>query len=247
MRRLIVVNDPDELTQKAVDIILESTRRSFQERGIFRLCLAGGSTPRKLYRRLAEAQNISDLNRQGLVLYWGDERCVLPDDPGSNYKMAKDELICHLDTEVASIHRMEGEAEPFQAAAHYENTLRSHFLQQNQPTFDLLLLGMGEDGHTASLFPFTAAVNEENHWVLGHYIPKLAGWRITLTPPVLNRARRILFLVAGEEKAQALAHVLTGNYSPQQYPAQTIRPNFGEILWLVDQAAASQLPASFTG
>jgi 6-phosphogluconolactonase len=247
MRHLIVVDNPDTLAQQAVDTILESAHQAFELRGVFRLCLAGGSTPRRIYRQLAEAQNITGLDKPGLVLYWGDERCVRPDDPNSNYRMAKEELIPSLHTDNVAIHRMEGEVDPPKSAAQYESLLKSHFLLPGEPTFDLLLLGMGEDGHTASLFPHTAAVNEETHWVLGHYIPQLATWRLTLTPPVLNRARRILFMVSGETKAPALAQVLTGAFTPENYPAQIIRPDAGEMLWLVDRAAASQLPDAISG
>jgi 6-phosphogluconolactonase len=146
-----------------------------------------------------------------------------------------------------SCHRLEGELKPTLAAKRYEDLLRRHFPQPGQSTFDLLLLGMGDDGHTASLFPDTAAVIEENRWVLGYYVEHLASWRLTLTSPVLNHARNILFMVTGETKADTLSHVLTGKNDPRKYPAQVINPTGGELLWLVDRAAASLLPNRFTG
>jgi 6-phosphogluconolactonase len=171
-------------------------------------------------------------------VFWGDERCVPPDHPESNYRLAREALLDHVPLPPANVHRIPTEQEPVQAAADYEQTLRRFFGPGSVPRFDLVLLGLGTDGHTASLFPGTPAVHEYERWVVAHYVSSLPAWRVTLTPAVLNAADQVTFLVAGEEKAGALKQVLAGPYQPDVLPAQVVRPAGGSLLWLVDDAAA---------
>jgi len=172
-------------------------------------------------------------------VFWGDERCVPPEHPESNYRLAREALLDHVPLPLANIHRIHTEREPAQAAADYERTLRRFFGPGNAPRFDLVLLGLGTDGHTASLFPGTPAVQEHERWVVAHYVPSLAAWRVTLTPAVLNAADQVTFLVAGAEKAGVLDRVLNGPCQPDVLPAQVVRPAGGSLLWLVDAAAQS--------
>ncbi|HJX29624.1 MAG TPA: 6-phosphogluconolactonase, partial [Thermoanaerobaculia bacterium] len=197
---------------------------------------------RRLYRLLADpAQPFRDrIDWSATHFFWGDERHVLPDHPDSNYRMAREALLDVVPIPVGNIHRMRGEeADAEHAATAHEAELRAFF--PGQPRFDLVLLGLGADAHTASLFPGSAAVRERERWVVAPWVEKLASWRITLTPAVFDRAGAVLFLVQGEEKADALRAVLEGELDPDRYPAQAVRPESGDLLWLVDDAAASRL------
>jgi 6-phosphogluconolactonase len=202
----------------------------------FTLALSGGSTPRAAYSRLAT----DDLARQvewSLVhVLWGDERCVPPDDPRSNYRMAKEALLDRVPIPPQQIHRIRGEDEPQEAATDYEDELRSL-----NGSLDLVLLGLGEDGHTASLFPGQPAIHEAEYWVMAVPAPTGDMWRVTLTPAVLNLAGNVTFVVSGATKAQRLAEVLEGPFNPDLLPAQAIRPLQGRLTWMVDEAAAAQL------
>jgi len=214
----------------------------------FTLALSGGSTPRAAYSRLASPDSrlpTPDTRpmRAGLWrlthIVWGDERCVPPDDPRSNYRMAKETLLDRVPIPPDQIYRIRGEDHPERAAAEYEATLRS--LQD----LDLVLLGLGADGHTASLFPGHPAVHETDRWVVAvpgssHRSPD-ALWRVTLTPGILNRARNVTFMVSGADKAQTLQRVLEGTFNPEILPAQAIRPSEGRLTWMVDEAAAGAL------
>jgi 6-phosphogluconolactonase len=244
-----IASNLDDLTEQASSIILQSARQAVAARGAFHLCLAGGSTPRRIYRRLSEHGMLDRLTSGSLLLYWGDERCVPPDHPSSNFNMAFEELILPLIKSAGSLgfYRMQGEANPHQAANQYESLLRTHFSYPGQPAFDLAILGMGEDGHTASLFPGTQAVSVTSRWVAGHYVEKLNSWRITLTPSILNLARKVLIVVSGEEKATILGHVFTAPYMPQTLPVQTIKPISGDLVWLVDRSAAARLSGAISG
>ena len=178
-------------------------------------------------------------------IFWGDERCVPPDNPESNYLKAKQTLLDNVPVPEENVHRIPAEMNPEQAAEAYEEVLLRYFSalpnqdESSQASFDLVLLGMGEDGHTASLFPGTRAIHEEQRWVAAQYIDKLAAWRITLTPPILNRAAQVIFLVSGAGKSYTLQRVIYGSFQPERYPAQIIRPSNGNLQWLVDEAAAS--------
>lgn len=230
----------------------EFTRRAdaaVRARSRFSVALSGGSTPRHLYRLLADpAQPFHDrIDWSATHVFWGDERHVPPDHPDSNYRMAREALLDLVPVPADNIHRMRGEeSDAAHAARLYEAELRGFFSESaDQPRFDLVLLGLGADAHTASLFPGSEAVRERERWVVAPWVEKLASWRITLTPAVFDRAAAVIFLVQGEDKAGALRAVLEGGpegeRDPDRYPAQVVRPKSGELLWLVDDAAANRL------
>lgn len=234
---------PDEqtLAQAAAVQITTLANATMAAHGRFTLVLAGGSTPRTLYTLLSTTEFASRVPWSHVHCFWGDERCVPPDHPDSNYRLARESLLDHIPVPAANIHRIPGEQAPEQAAIAYEQTLRAFFASNPRPRFDLILLGMGEDGHTASLFPGTAALYERQRWVVAHYVDRTRGWRITLTPVVLNAAAHIIFLVTGSQKAACLQQVLIGPYQPDRLPAQIVRPTHGDLLWLIDRAAARAL------
>jgi 6-phosphogluconolactonase len=207
--------------------------------GRFTIALSGGSTPKAAYSRLGTRDSRLDLDWRLTHVVWGDERCVPPDDPRSNYRMAKEALLDRVPIPPDHIHRIKGEDDPESAAAEYERTLRS--LAKSPSSIDLVLLGLGDDGHTASLFPGQAAVRETERWVVA--VPPTTGdlWRITLTTPVLNFARNVTFVISGASKAARLQQVLEGPFTPDLLPAQAIRPLNGRLTWMIDQAVASRL------
>jgi len=218
--------------------------------GRFSVALSGGSTPRALYSLLATDEFVARVDWSRLHVFWGDERCVPPDHPESNYGMARQALLDHVRIPLSNIHRIPCEREPRLAAAAYEQTLRAWFSggsagrrvrERETPRFDLILLGMGEDGHTASLFPGAAALGERTRWVVACQVIALGAWRVTLTPIVINAAAHVMFLVSGAHKAERLRQVLAGPYRPDELPAQIVRPTRGRLVWLVDKAAASAL------
>jgi 6-phosphogluconolactonase len=231
--------NPSALAAAAGELFVELAHEAIAERGIFHTVLAGGSTPRAIHTWLKE--HAYELNWAKVHLWFGDERCVPPNHPDSNYKMAQETLLDALDIPSENIHRMRGDFKPTEAADIYENDLRSAFPDE-LPRFDLIFLGLGDDGHTASLFPHTQALHESERWVVANHVAKLGAWRLTLTAPVLNHARVIAFLVVGENKANALRTVLHGEYQPDDFPAQMIHPTAGREVWLVDEKAAAQLP-----
>ena len=212
--------------------------------GRFSVALSGGSTPRALYRLLAEPPFGEAIDWRRVHLFWGDERFVPPDHPDSNYRLAREAFISRVPIPAANVHPIPTEGgDPEATAAQYEETLRHFFAtpEGEMPHFDLILLGMGAEGHTASLFPGSPALDEHDRLVVATYIPKLGAWRLTLTPPVLRCARHVLFLVSGLDKASALREVLEGPYDPRRLPAQVARPDKGDLTWLADGAAASLL------
>lgn len=238
MNEVRVEKDQASVALAAAEIIISAATFSIAERGAFRLALAGGSTPRTLYETLASVDYRSRLNWARVHLYWGDERCVPPDHDASNYRMTRATLLNHAPIPPENVYRLAGEAEPEQAALDYEKLLRDHLGEAG--AFDVTLLGMGDDGHTASLFPGTAAIHERERWVIAHHVPQLDAWRLTLTPPALNRSRQVMFLVTGEKKAATLKQVHQGEHQPDVLPSQIIQPQ-GDLLWLVDQSAAAEL------
>ncbi|HET9226591.1 MAG TPA: 6-phosphogluconolactonase [Thermoanaerobaculia bacterium] len=234
-------DDLDALARAAAEEIAKSAQEAIAKRGRFTIALSGGSTPRPVYRLLANAPRI-DWRR--VHVFWGDERHVPPDDPESNFGMAHDELLSKIPIPQENIHRMRAEnPNAERAAEEYSWTLRSAFdlAEGEWPRFDLVLMGIGDDGHTASLFPGSDAVREQSRLVIAPWVEKLHTQRITLTPPVFNRARLALFLVSGEEKANALKAVLDGDFEPDLYPAQIVKPEEGRLVWMVDRAAARWL------
>lgn len=207
----------------------------------FTVALAGGSTPLQMYSRLAAVH----VDWERVHFFWGDERCVPPSNPDSNFHMADEALFSSVHIPIGNIHRILGELPVEEAAQKYEDVLRHFFGVGSPPRFNLVLLGLGSDGHTASLFPGTPAVKEKKIWVAGvrHDVPPppLVD-RVTLTLPVLNAAAYVLFLVSGKEKAERLAQVLYGPIQPNLLPAQAVKPVNGTVTWLADQAAAAKLP-----
>jgi 6-phosphogluconolactonase len=228
--------DEAALVAGAAGHVIATAAAAIAARGCFNLVLAGGSTPRPVYERLATMPGI-DWTR--VHVFFGDERCVPPDDPRSNYHMSRATLLDRVAIPAANVHRIRGEDVPDDAAAAYAGELRD--IPGADGRFDLVLLGLGDNGHTASLFPGLAAVTEPVRTVAACYVEVVAMWRITLTPPAINAARTVAFLVAGNGKADMLHRVLQGRRQPIVLPAQTIQPTDGALVWLVDAAAASRL------
>lgn len=244
MSTVQIFPDDQLLAKSAAEHFARLANEAIQSRGLFTVALSGGSTPQKLYNLLASESFNKSVDWSRTHVFWGDERCVPPDHPESNYHKARLSLLDHVPLIPENIHRIHAELKPEQAAENYEETLLQFFSSLSSPEeraqagFDLVLLGMGEDGHTASLFPGTAAVLEQTRWVAAHYVDKLAAWRITLTPALLNRARNILFLVSGAGKSDALQRVIYGLHQPDRYPAQAIKPESGDLRWMVDESSA---------
>ena len=234
---------PMEMSESAARLFTTRAVEAVSLRGRFTAALSGGRTPVELYSLLARESFESRIPWAHVYLFWADERCVPPDHEESNYGMARELLLDHVPIPPANVHRMHGEMDPVDAAARYEEGLRQFFASAGDafPAFDLVLLGLGEDGHTASLFPGTRAVKETVRWVLGYHVDAQKGWRITLTPPVINAAREVVFIVAGGGKASVLRDVLEGPNRPDVLPAQIVRPGGGEPLWMVDRNAAALL------
>jgi 6-phosphogluconolactonase len=234
---LRVYSDSRELSEAAAQTFVEEARRRIDESGRFAVALAGGSTPKMAYEILArEYGGSEDLDWSKVHAFFGDERTVSPDHEDSNYRMAYKTLLSRVP--VGSVHRMRGEMEPREAAALYEEELERFF--GGPPVLDLVLLGIGEDGHTASLFPHTPALDARDRWVVENPVEKLNTTRLTLTIPTVEAARKVAFLVAGEGKAEALEEILEGDADPHTYPAKLVRPET-EAAWMVDQAAARLL------
>jgi 6-phosphogluconolactonase len=235
---LLVKEDPQQLAEAAARDFATKAQAAIAERGSFTVALAGGSTPKATYEILAR-DYAGELDWSKVHVFFGDERTVPPDHEDSNYRMAHEALLSHVP--VGSIHRMRGELQPTETAAAYEEELREFFGASDEPpSLDLILLGIGEDGHTASLFPETSALEVHDHWVVANPVLKLDTTRLTLTVPVINSARAVSFLVAGEGKAEALKQILEGDADPRQYPAKLVRPAGGPV-WMVDRAAAKFL------
>ena len=229
---------PERLADAVARHIVARAAEAIAASGHFTLALAGGSTPRAAYALLATDAFAHRVEWGRVHVLWGDERCVPPDDPRSNYRMAKEALLDRVPIPTHQIHRIRGEDDPEKAAAEYERELRALLAGED---IDLVLLGMGEDGHTASLFPGQAAVHETARWVMAVYVPEMKMWRITLTPAILNAARNVTFVVSGANKAARLQQVLRGPFTPDVLPAQAIRPHQGRLTWMVDQPAAGRL------
>jgi 6-phosphogluconolactonase len=238
--------DLNALSRAAAQRFAAIAAEAVQVRGRCSVALSGGGTPQALYRLLALSPYREQLLRNNVHFFWGDERCVPPDHPESNYRLAYSALLGPAAVPLENIHRIKGEWQPAQAAQDYAAQLKQ-FSEAGLawPRFDLVLLGMGSEGHTASLFPgpiTTAELNEPTLAVTANYQGRPAN-RVTLTPRVFNSARNVLFLVAGADKSEALAAVLTGPLEPERWPAQRVRPQQGSVAWFVDQAAASQISA----
>jgi 6-phosphogluconolactonase len=245
-----VFADAEALSEAAAHEFVRCAREATAARGCFTVALSGGSTPRRLYQFLAEEPFRGQMDWSRTQVFWGDERCVPPDDAQSNYRMAREAMLARLPLPADHVHRLEAERPDKESAARdYQAVLARVFGADPAgppPAFDLVLLGMGPDGHTASLFPHTQALGETGRWVVVNFVPKFQSDRLTLTRPVLNRAREVLFLVAGADKAAVLAEVLAGPDDPARLPSQSIRPAEGRLVWFLDRAAAARLPQSVT-
>lgn len=241
--RIEVLGDMTAVAHRAADLFVRESQQA-RASGRFTVALSGGSTPRAFHTLLAQSPYRDQVDWTQVHFYWGDERYVPPDDPESNFRMARETLLEHVPVGEGQIHRMPtDQADPEQAAALYAQDLRQSFgLATGQlPRFDLIYLGMGPDGHTASLFPHTAALAVAGALVVANYVPKLSTYRLTLTAPVLNAAANVAFLVAGPDKSDALVAVLEGPRAPEDYPSQLIAPADGTLYWIVDRAAAAGL------
>jgi 6-phosphogluconolactonase len=235
---LLVYETPEELAEAAARDFATRAQEAIDERGRFAVALAGGSTPKATYEVLA--RDYTDrLDRSNVHVFFGDERTVPPDHQDSNYRMAYETLLTLAP--VGSVHRMLGELPPEEAAAAYEEELREFFGPDDVPRFDLVLCGLGEDGHTLSLFPETTALDVTDRWVVANPVLKLGTTRLTLTIPVLNAAKAVTFLVAGESKAEALKEILEVGVDPRAYPAKLVRLESGDLTWMVDRGAARSL------
>jgi 6-phosphogluconolactonase len=241
--RIIVMDDAEALYVRAAEEIAHFAGEAICTHGEFTLCLTGGATPASTYELLATRFQLS-VDWKEVQFFWGDERCVPPDDPASNFGMANRTMLSRLPLRPEQIHRMRGEEEPVQAASEYERDLRNFFrLEQpgDFPSFNLILLGLGENAHMASLFPHHPALHEKTRLAVAVEVEAAPSRRISLTVPVINSGERVMFLVSGEKKAQAVRNVLQGSEDLERYPAQLVKPGSGETVWLMDKAAASEL------
>jgi len=241
--QLIVMDNAQALYVRAAEEIAHFAGEAICTHGEFTLCLTGGATPASTYELLATRFRLS-VDWKEVQFFWGDERCVPPDSPASNFGMANRTMLSKLSLLPEQIHRIRGEDEPEQGASEYERELRAFFrLEQPDdfPSFGLLLLGLGENAHVASLFPHHPSLHEKTRLAVAVDVEATPSRRISLTMPVINNAERVLFLVSGETKAAAVRNVLRGTADPEQYPAQFVKPHSNEIVWLIDKAAARGL------
>ena len=243
MKKYLVNQSQEEMIRFAAGHFISIGSAAIDERGQFNVALAGGSTPIPLYEYLAD-QKVDELDWSKVHFFWSDERSVPPDNPESNFNQANLSLLIPRAIQKENIHRVKAELAPAEAARQYQEEIQASF-QQKFPSFDLILLGMGNDGHTASLFPDTelviSDVIDHNRLVAPNWVPKLESWRISFTPRLINAAQNIFFLVNGQSKATTLKLVLEGPPIPKQYPSQLINPDHGNLFWYLDEEAAAEL------
>lgn len=243
----VIVPDAASLAERAAREVLADAERAVAASGHFTLVLSGGNTPRRLYERLATSPYLERMPWDRTHVFWGDERHVPPDHAESDYRMAFEAMLAKVPLAPERIHRIEAElADAAEAAARYEATIRQVFASfgrasDGPPSFDLVLLGLGADGHTASLFPGSAAIDEPRAWVAAPYVAKFGTHRITLTPRVLDAAAHVMFLVSGTDKAEAVHAAKRGPIDPRWHPSQAIQPTSGRLTWLLDAGAAARL------
>jgi 6-phosphogluconolactonase len=244
----IVEPDGAALARRAAEQFVDVAEQAVMERGRARIAISGGSTPKAAFQLLADpAEPFQErMPWDKLELYWVDERTVPPDDPDSNYRMTREAMLDHIPLRTEQVHRMEGELEPEVAAARYESVLRNTFRLEGAetPRFDLIALGMGDDGHTASLFPHTEAIHEMGRMVTANQVPQKGTWRITLTWPVINQGGSVFFLIGGKSKAELVKEVFMGPRDPERLPSQLIWPASGILTLILDKDAAALLPAT---
>jgi 6-phosphogluconolactonase len=248
-----VYRDPEELALKAARLFARLADQYVIGCGRFTVALSGGSTPKAMFSVLSAEPFLDTVPWSSIYFFWGDERCVPPDHPDSNYRMTSETLLSKVPVPPANVFRIPAEVpDPDRAAEEYTATLTQFFLTgpanrtgtaplSSVPRLDLVFLGMGPDGHTASLFPHTAAIEAGEQIAVANYVEKFKTHRITLTAATINNARNVTFVAAGQDKAETLRSVLEGSYQPNVYPSQLIRPRNGALLWLVDEAAARLL------
>ncbi len=242
----LVYDTPERVAYAAAEVFAKYATDAARDRGVARVAISGGSTPKRMFALLADPQQpfAAGVPWDKLELYWVDERCVGPEDAESNYRMTQEQLLGRVPIPAEKVFRMEGELNPEEAANKYETYLRNNFKLEGAqvPSFDLVLLGMGDDGHTASLFPHTDALNEMGRLVVANHVPQKDTWRVTLTWPVINQGKHVVFLIEGAAKADKLHEVLLGKYDPESLPSQLIRPDSGRLNLLLDAEAARRLP-----
>jgi len=235
-----VYEEREALSLAVARLFAEEARRAVKAQGRFTVLLSGGETPRRSYQFLAQEPLRSSVPWESVAFFWGDERWVAPDDPRSNLGMACRAFLDQLPLRQGQIHAIPYASSPQESASQYESVLHS-FFGASQPRFDLVLLGLGENGHTASLFPGTSVLDEESRWVREVYLAEQDFYRVTVTAQLINQAALVAFMVAGQEKAGILQRVLEGGYDPKLIPAQLIKPAKGRLLWLVDRDASRLL------
>ncbi len=240
---VVIVPDVNALAVGAAGRFATVAEERIAENGRFTVALSGGSTPKALYQLLTQPPYRDAIDWQRVHVFWGDERSVPPDAAESNYRMARETLLIHVPVPVDQIHRIQGDIDPEDAAKRYEQELITFFglVPGEAPEFDLILLGIGADGHTASLFPGTVALEENDRLVVANPVDKLGTVRITFTVPVLTEAANVMVLAAGADKAAAVQRALEGPYEPVQTPAQVLRTAAGSVTWLLDQPAGGSL------
>ncbi len=237
---LRVYGDAEELARAGAELFVSTAAESISARGRFRVALSGGSTPKRVYELLAVEASRSRVDWEHTDIFWGDERYVPADDPKSNFRMTNEVLLRNVLVPPANVHRVPTEiSPPSSAAAAYQDEIRKSFGDSRSfPQFDLIYLGLGSNGHTASLFPRSPALKEMFRLVVDDFVAEVNAWRITMSAPLLNRGRTVAFLIQGQEKAQVLRDVMLGPRDPERLPAQLIAPE-GQLLWLVDKAAGA--------
>ena len=234
--------DREQFSHAAARYIVQVANEALRAHGRFTIALSGGFTPKKPYGLLALEPYRNQVNWAKAEIFWGDERCVPPDDAQSNYHLAYEVMLSKLPIPASHIHRMPADqSDQVAASAAYEQEIQRVFGTNGVPSFDLIQLGLGPEAHTASLFPHQASLQETERLIIPVSVPKPPPARLTFTPPLLNAAQHILFLVTGDDKANAVQTVLQGEYQPDEYPAQIVRPAQGEVTWMLDTAAASKL------
>jgi 6-phosphogluconolactonase len=240
--RIAIYPDTDILSHEAAQYIVQVAQESIVTHGRFTIALTGGNTPKKLYSLLGSEPYASQIDWNLVEIFWSDERCVPPDSPDSNYLLAQEVLLSKVPIPASQIHRMPADkADRDAASEEYTQEIQRVLGTSEIPSFDLIHLGMGPEAHTASLFPHQASLHEQQRLVMPVSVPKPPPPRLTFTPPLLNAATRVLFLVTGADKAEAVQAVLEGEHQPDEYPAQIVQPPRGEVIWMLDTPAASQL------
>lgn len=239
-----VYKDIEKLSEGLASWMCDLIQSTLHNQEFFTLVLSGGSTPKSLFKKLASPEFKDKIDWKRIQLFWGDERAVPFSDDRNNAKMAHDILIDHLDIPATQVHAMRTDIEPVFSAQEYEKMLHTYFANTTK-SFDLVLLGMGDDGHTLSLFPGSAIIEEMNDdWVKAVYNEEQQMYRITLMPVIVNRSANIVFMVDGPKKTTVLKEVIEGEYNPVQLPSQIIKPANGELYWFLDETAAEKLSTS---